>query len=454
MSLRTRLFLGLTLLVVAAVGSATWAIGVLGQHRIEVALSGRVLELAQPILATLEEATTLAEASVRATRLQQRGVAQEIVLGDPSGQRSDGGVADPRMVAAASSAPFVVHSGEQAFAYAPLRRDGRLFGVVRIRAGSDDSTRLWRELAPLAWAIALVDIGLILLFGGLFLRRVIDPLRGLSDAAMRVAEGALDVAPLPPHPNDDELGRLIRAFNEMTRSLREQREQVVAQAKLATVGRLAAGVAHEVGNPLSAIVGYLAMLRQDVERLGAEVETRELVDRAAREAERMRTLIAELVDYARPVPPKQEPVELGPLVAATCELLRPQRRMRDVLVEIAPSLPTVRGDAARLQQVMINLLLNGADAMSGHGKIRIWAEVHDDRCDLLVEDEGPGVKPEQRALLFDPFFTTKPPGEGTGLGLAVSRSIVEALGGRIELVPSERGARFAIRLPLAARPAT
>ena len=189
MSLRTRLFLGLTLLVVAAVGSATWAIGVLGQHRIEVALSGRVLELAQPILATLEEATTLAEASVRATRLQQRGVAQEIVLGDPSGQRSDGGVADPRMVAAASSAPFVVHSGEQAFAYAPLRRDGRLFGVVRIRAGSDDSTRLWRELAPLAWAIALVDIGLILLFGGLFLRRVIDPLRGLSDAAMRVAEG-------------------------------------------------------------------------------------------------------------------------------------------------------------------------------------------------------------------------------------------------------------------------
>ncbi len=449
MSLRLRLQLGLALLVLVAVGSATWAVGQLGAKRVAIALSERSLELAQPILVTLEEAPKIEEAAARALLLQQRGVAQEIVVGDANGKPLGAARAidDPRLVAALRGPPFVYQSGERAHVYAALRKGGVLVGVVRITAGSDDPQRLWAELQPIAWGVALIDVGLILAFGWLFLRRVIDPLVGLADAADRVAAGQLDVAPLPEHDSNDELGRLIRAFNRMTRSLREQRDQVVAQAKLATVGRLAAGVAHEVGNPLGAIVGYLAMLRSDLEKASVDAGSRELVDRAAKEADRMRALIADLVEYARPIAPQQEPIVLGEVVAATVALTRPQARLRAVTFDFdAATMPTVVGDAARLQQVLVNLFFNAADAMHSEGTITLRCEDRGERVALLVADDGPGVAQAIRATIFDPFFTTKEPGEGTGLGLAVSRSIVEAMGGQLTFVPTEKGATFAIEL--------
>lgn len=450
MSLRVRLLLGLGLLVLFAVGTATWTVGQLAQRRVAAALSGRVLELAQPILATLEEAGTIEEAAQRGQRLQQRGVALEIVVADTNGKGVNVTVDDARLVAALRGPPFIYQSGEDAYVYAALRKAGGLLGAVRIKAGSDDPERLWRELSPMLWIVAALDAGLIILFGAMFLRRVVNPLGSLSDAARRVAAGELDLPPLAEHENDDELGRLIRSFNGMTRSLREQRDQVVAQAKLATVGRLAAGVAHEIGNPLSAIVGYLAMLRDDLDKLKADPTSREMLDRAQKEADRMRSLIAELVDYARPVPPKQEPVALAPLVRAAIDLVRPQSRLRGVefvVDEASLAEANVRGDEARLQQVLINLFFNAADAMGGDGKIHLRAERRGDHLALFIADDGPGVAPEHRGAIFDPFFTTKAPGEGTGLGLAVSRSIVEALGGKLALVASaEGGATFALEL--------
>jgi signal transduction histidine kinase len=302
-------------------------------------------------------------------------------------------------------------------------------------------------------ALALLAGALMLWVGVLFTRRLVGPVEALAQAARRVAAGELDVPPVALRGRDDEMARLTTAFNRMTASLREQRDRLVAQEKLATVGRLAAGVAHEVGNPLAAVLGYAEMLLADEPTAGeAARERRDMLERIGKETERIRHIIADLLDYSRPVADAVEPVKLGEVVQAALGLLGPQARFRAVTVDnqVPPDLDPAAASTSRLVQVLVNLLLNAADAMGGSGRITLTARRLDGDAGLAlsVRDFGPGVPEADRDKLFDPFFTTKEPGHGTGLGLAVSRSIAQAFGGDLLLARTDgAGATFVVRLP-------
>jgi signal transduction histidine kinase len=207
-------------------------------------------------------------------------------------------------------------------------------------------------------------------------------------------------------------------------------------------------VAHEVGNPLAAVLGYVDLLLHDEP---ADSPRRDPLERIRKETDRIRGIVADLVDYARPVTGTVEPVQLGEVVEASLSLVRPQARFRgvEVVCALPPGLPPAAASASRLTQVLLNLLLNAADAVAGAGTITIDGRADGDRVELRVRDSGPGVAAADREHVFDPFFTTKEPGKGTGLGLSISRQLAEAFGGTLTLAaPSAPGgALFVLRLP-------
>lgn len=328
----------------------------------------------------------------------------------------------------------------------------------------------------------------------LLTRFIVRPVEGLTRAAERVAAGRRDV--VAEERGAAEVVRAATAFNRMTeqlgareralteseaelkarveeleraeRGLRRAQEQSVRNERLAVVGRLAAGIAHEVGNPLAAIVGLSDVLADG--GLDDE-ETREFSSRIGHEAQRIHRTVRELLDYARVAPPgSQAPPredgtaasqsgDVGEAIEQVVGLLRPQRALRGVElgVDVGAELPSVSLATDRVVQVVLNLALNAADALKNSGveggKIVLRAKRQDDRVVVIeVEDNGPGIAPEVRAKIFEPFFTTKPAGEGTGLGLPTSQAIVEQAGGtmRAEARADESsGAVMVVELPVA-----
>lgn len=299
---------------------------------------------------------------------------------------------------------------------------------------------------------------------------IVRPLGGLTASAERLATSA-------PHIRVVERGAaevrgLARAFNEMASQLRLERSsleqrlyeleeataelkftqrQLVHGEKLASVGRLAAGVAHEIGNPLSAVLGFVELLQG--EGIG-EDERAEFLTRIHKETTRIHHIIRDLLDFARQGGEQERLDVTSDLRAAiddAVNLVRPQKELRgiEIVVDVPSVLSRVTGAQHRLTQVMLNLLLNAADAMKGNGRIRIEARALSDSefVELLVTDTGPGFSPEIKDRLFEPFATTKPVGAGTGLGLAVSHTLIEGMGGTIAADnPVEGGARLTIRL--------
>ncbi len=303
----------------------------------------------------------------------------------------------------------------------------------------------------------LFDFAAVLAFG-MYLggRYLVRPIRTLTTAA------TTDGAEVPLLDGPVELARLSRAFADLVHRLRERneelarsvaaleaaRDELVRSERLATVGRLAAGVAHEVGNPLASVVGYLEFLRDE---RGVDPDTRaDLLARMDREVERIRLTIRNLLDFSRPSPAEPRSVDLTEVVASAVELVRVQRKLRGVEIEVSGSAPPVTAVAERLRQVLVNLLLNAADAVAGDGRVWVRLSADERMARIDVKDDGPGVPEVDAARLFDPFFTTKPAGEGTGLGLAICQRIVEEAGGTLWFEPSEGGASFAFTLPRAA----
>ena len=270
--------------------------------------------------------------------------------------------------------------------------------------------------------------------GGPLLSRVEASLR--RTAAALLAERTLTL---------QQLEDLRRANERITRAQAE----LVAAERLATVGRLAAGVAHEVGNPLSGILGYLSLMRTQ----GAgRPELGDYVDRIEAEVHRIDGIVRGLLDLGRPQRPTLVPVEVGPLAETSLRLVAagPDFRGVQAAVDVPAGLQAL-ADAGALSQVLINLLLNAAQAMGGSGKVRVEASAGAEPWVCIdVLDSGPGIPPEMRARLFEPFFTTKPGGKGSGLGLAISQTLVRAMGGTLEAGDSPQGGgRFSVRLPRA-----
>ena len=242
----------------------------------------------------------------------------------------------------------------------------------------------------------------------------------------------------------------IRELTFANREIAAQQEQLVRTGKLASVGELAAGVAHEIGNPIAVLQGYIEMLASS----DLPPETRETYLATMDDAvSRVSTIIRDLLEFARPV---NDTTECGDAVFAVekvHQLLGPQRRLQHVTLTVsvdAASAP-VPIPSVRLEQILINLLFNAADATPEGGHIRLSLCVVEEQVLLEVADDGPGIPEADRARIFDPFFTTKDPGEGTGLGLAICHGLLETCGGRIDFETSEgEGTTFRISLPLGA----
>jgi two-component system NtrC family sensor kinase len=250
--------------------------------------------------------------------------------------------------------------------------------------------------------------------------------------------------------------RVLVRVHDLTEQERLQQELVQAQ-KMEAIGMLVSGVAHELNNPLAAIIGYSTLLRRD-ERLPDEM--RHDAEMLLQEADRTRRIVQNLLDFARQRSPERHPTAVRVLVASTLQLQSYSiaAGQIDVRIDVPTTLPAVDIDRAQMQQVLLNLTQNAIQAIRETGQpgsIDVAAEAGSGRdgqpvVRLRITDSGPGVAPELRSQLFLPFFTTKAPGEGTGLGLSVSFGIVAAHGGRLwfEPGPNDRGASFVLELPV------
>ncbi len=253
---------------------------------------------------------------------------------------------------------------------------------------------------------------------------------------------------------DEERWALSAKVDELTRAnaaLAAARESLARSERLATVGRLAAGVAHEIGNPLGAIGGYAELARGRLEAgTGGDAEVADFLARISAETARIDAIVRDLLDFARPSQLEVVPVGVAAALDAALRLARVQERFRHVQVEVAlpEALPPVLADERRLAQVFLNLLLNAADAMSGRGVVRVEATHAPGRVEVRVADGGPGIPEADLARVFEPFFTTKPPGLGTGLGLAVCHGIMESFCGTIAAEPSVPGKGAVFRIGL------
>jgi signal transduction histidine kinase len=290
-------------------------------------------------------------------------------------------------------------------------------------------------------SILALLLGAPLLAGAVSLaigRSIARPVSRLQEGAARLAAGRLDTRIDVDTP--DEFGDLARQFNAMTASLEEHQQRLVQSEKLAGIGRLAAGVAHEINNPLAVILGYTRLLRKKAD--GSLADDLKIVED---ETVRARDIVEGLLDLSRPLPAGRETVDLRELCDEVAGRLRESTAVEwaGVVVEGSGSAP---GVPAKLRQVLTNLIRNAAEAAGPRGRVAVRVVEQPSEIRVVVEDTGPGIDEGAAGRLFEPFFTTKE--KGTGLGLAVSRAIARAHGGDIDAGNlADGGARFTLRLP-------
>ncbi|HWZ90267.1 MAG TPA: HAMP domain-containing sensor histidine kinase [Polyangiaceae bacterium] len=345
--------------------------------------------------------------------------------------------------------------------------DGAVAAILR----TDDAAA---RAAPLIRLLGLYSllVGLLLLVVAYFAltRLIVRPLDALARAAERVALGARRFSvPRGGARELVELGANLHIMTEhlireeealrakvdeverATVSLKEAQDRLIRSERLASVGRLAAGLAHEVGNPIAALLGLEDLLLEG----GLEpAEERDFLQRMRKETERINRILRDLLQFARPGEKNEltgsAQGNVAEAVADTAALIAPQKAMQHVELDlrVPDGLPLVALGAEQLMQLVLNLLLNAVDALDGGGRVRVVAERGARGVRLIVEDDGPGVAAAVRDRLFEPFVTTKDIGKGTGLGLAVCRGLVEAVGGTILLDAAyTEGARFVVELP-------
>ena len=268
------------------------------------------------------------------------------------------------------------------------------------------------------------------------------------DSSLRLMFGArrceLRCHLLPITDSEQQYRGKVLLLSDVT-EIRSLEQRMRESERLAAVGRMAGGVAHEVRNPLSSIKGLALLLKHKFPEHSRERDTADLL---IQETERMNRTITEMLSFTRPAPLRLELVDLGALLQRTLELVRTEAADSGVVtrVQLAPDLPAVEGDADRLQQVLMNVLLNGLQAMEEGGRLEVAAEADADGVEVRVTDTGRGIAPELQAQVFFPYFTTKP--GGSGLGLAISQKIVADHHGTIEIESeSGQGTTVVIRLP-------
>ncbi len=359
-----------------------------------------------------------------------------------------------------------------------------VLGVLDIVYSLDDIDRTMRTSAITMAALSLGFIVIAALCVGFFVHRLVYvPLRDLETGAKRLSSG--DLEQTIPVRSGDELGQLAASFNTMTVALRDSQAQLrewghtlekkvekrtqelrIAEAetarteKLASVGLLAAGIAHELNNPLTGVLTFTTLLRKKMPDASQDAEDLDLV---IRETKRCATIIRRLLDFAREKTPEKTFTDLNQVIEDTARIIERPASFRDIeiVMDLDRNLPPVWVDADLIKQVIMNMLVNAQHAIEHEGNITVRSRRFPEprspepgtapvpMVEISIIDTGCGIPEKNLKRIFDPFFTSKEVGKGTGLGLSVSHGIVRAHGGVIEVESTlGKGSTFRIYLPL------
>lgn len=296
------------------------------------------------------------------------------------------------------------------------------------------------------WLLISLTVVTLLIGAGMaiYARRMLLPLGQVTERAKAVALG--DLKPRPAVVSNDEIGELAATFEGMVSAIARANEQLLAAERLATIGKMAAHVTHEIRNPLSSIALNLELLEEELS--GAADEPNNLLSAIKAEVERLSGLSEQYLSVARQRPQQLHPEKLSEIVEEACEFVRRELQQAGVTLQVKNDIAdrVLRVDEAQIRQALLNLLRNAREAMPQGGKLQVSLRAAaDGGIDLTVDDEGVGMPAATRERLFEPFFTTKQ--HGTGLGLAITRQIAEAHGGYVRVEPREpKGTRIVLHL--------
>jgi len=342
-------------------------------------------------------------------------------------------------------------------------QDHQVRGVVRVSLGLEKLDAELRAARTHQIVVALltilgVTISLLVAMGRIVLR----PVAEVSTAAREIGSGNFRARVAVQ--SQDEIGELGRVINDMADRLKAahaeteaRHSQMLLTERLTTAGRLAAGVAHELNNPLATIAGCAEALLEpahasELAPLPAFRDFPSYLALIEEEAYRCKEITGNLLQLVRDPGSRRAPTDVNALVAKMLELLRHQTRFSGAscLTELEPALPPVLASEGQLRQVFLALGANALEAMEGNGTLTVRTRrLPADEIEVEFEDQGPGIPNELLPRIFDPFFSTKPPGQGTGLGLAIAQAIVAEHGGRIEVASRPgQGARFRVIVPI------
>ena len=339
-----------------------------------------------------------------------------------------------------------------------------IIGVMIVGVTAIAAVLRTMEVKEIQWILIASVLGALLLcfvLLSVLLVLVERPLEELMETIVRVRRGDLS-ARVEFAKREDDIGQLGRQFNEMVQQLSQNREEIqelhqreMARAEhLATLGELAVGLAHEIRNPLAGIAGVVDVMGRE---LPANSPSRSVMDDVQDEIRHIQAILNDLLSYSRPRLPHFHAADLNSTIEQAVLLARQQLRTKPIQISLtpSPSLPRVNHDPALIQQVALNLLLNGIQAISGEGKVEVVVGREDDRVFVEVADTGRGIPAEALPRIFKPFFTTR--NEGTGLGLSLANGIVQSHGGKIDVKSTPgKGTCFRVWLPierpLASRP--
>lgn len=359
----------------------------------------------------------------------------------------------------------------------PIIINGRSLGGINISAPLSPIYKSVMESEKLVLLYIILDTFILAVVGIYLLSRiVVKPIHRLLRMTEEYKDG--DIIPSMVEDQRNEIGNLSRSLGvmlqrlddnkkelrthissleEANRRLKEAHKEIIRSEKLASVGRLAAGIAHEIGNPIGIILGYLDLIRKgDI----TDQEKTDFIDRVETEITRVNRIINQLLDFSRPSSGKKEENRVHDLLSYTVNMLKPQSIMEGIKInlDLRASRDTILADPNQLHQVFLNIILNAADALSGEGltdepgkkEIRIISEnPNESIIELRFIDNGPGIAEEELIHVFDPFYTTKDPGKGTGLGLSVCYWIVEGQGGEIRAESvTGKGTAIIVGLPI------
>ena len=335
--------------------------------------------------------------------------------------------------------------------YSPLRNHAdEIVGILYVGTREATFISLVHDFNQRVVLIAIVSVLIALILSLPVARSITSPLGVLVHASTRVARGDMTVR--VPEKGRGELRQLSGAFNRMVAELQSTQDELLHAKSLASVGQLAAGVAHEINNPLGTIMLYADILQKETPPTAAFCDDVQMI---SREAARCKDIVTALLNFARQNRLMAQETDINRLLNELASDLERLPLYKDVVIvrKLDSNLPLIQADPAQLRQVIVNLANNAAEAMPEGGTLTLatMTDPAGDRVSIVVEDTGTGIAPENLSKLFTPFFTTKPIGRGTGLGLAISYGIVKMHRGQITVQSHVgKGTRFTVILPVRA----